>query len=253
MAIPQYAIDRLAPSIQPLVFETGSKEAPYSSTRGTVFLVGYEQRSYVLTARHALQPNNLMPICVFPSDISDKLVPLGKVFYVPSSPDGYDFEDLAVIDIDTRRITHPDVASAKLINLDLSCGKWEEYAHEAQFFILGYPEERSFLNYKPLEFRADRVLLLGRYRGPSTLQCYHVLSVVDTLLLTTFSGLSGAPVFAWIELPMQRPTAVFCGMVLLGSPESGLIRFLDRDVLLDAIRVKRRLEQEADPHNSQPL
>ena len=242
MSIPQYAIDRLAPCVQPLVFETGVEEALYSSTRGTVFLVGYERRSYVLTARHALQPNNPMPICVFASDTSDKLVPLGKAFYVPPSPDGYDFEDLSVIDIDPRWITHPDVAGAKLINLDLSCGKWEECAHEAQFFILGYHEERSFLNYEPLEFRADRVILLGRYAGPSTLQHHHVLSVLDNLSLTTFSGLSGAPVFAWIELPMQRPTPVLCGMVLRGSPQSGLIHFLDRDVLLDALNAKCQLE-----------
>ncbi len=65
MSIPQCAIDRLASSIQALVFETGVEGVRYSSTQGTVFLVGYEGRSYVLTARHALQPNNPMPICVF--------------------------------------------------------------------------------------------------------------------------------------------------------------------------------------------
>ncbi len=251
MSIPQYAIDRLAPSIQPLVFETGVEEARYSSTRGTVFLVGFKRRSYVLTARHALQPNNLMPICVFASDTSNKLVPLGKVSYVPHSPDGYDFEDFAVMDIDTRRISHPDVAGARLINLDLSCGEWKKYAHEAMFFVLGYPEERSFLDYETTEFRADRVILHGRYNGPSTLESIHVLSVLDTLSLTTFSGLSGAPVFAWIELPKQRPMPILCGMVLLGSPESGVLHFLDRDVLLIALEEKRRLPEQAGQHNSQ--
>lgn len=253
MPISQQSIDQLALSVQPLVFETGVEEALYSSTRGTVFLVGYEGRSYVLTARHALQLDNLMPICVFPSDTSHKLIPLEKVFYVPHSLEGDDFEDLAVIAIDTRRITHPDVASAKLIDLALSCGEWKKYAHEVQFFVLGFPEERSFLNYETLEFRADRIILIGRYDGPSTLQYHHVLSVLDTLSLKTFSGLSGAPVFAWLELPMQRPTPVFCGMVLRGSPESGLIHFLDRDVLLEALKVKRRLEQQAEQHNSQSL
>jgi hypothetical protein len=36
-------------------------------------------------------------------------------------------------------------------------------------------------------------------------------------------------------------------MVLRGTPESGLVHFLDRDVLLDAFKVKRRLEQQAEP------
>lgn len=244
MSIPQYAIDRLAPCVQPLVFETGVEGARYSSTRGTVFLVGYERRSYVLTARHALQPDNLMPICVFPSDTSHKLIPLEKVFYVPHSPDGEDFEDLAVISIDTSRITHPDVAGARLIDMALVCSEWKKYAHEALFFVLGCPEERSSLNYETTEFQADRVILLGRYRGPSIVQHHHVLSVVDTLSLTTFSGLSGAPVFAWIELPRQRPKLVLCGMMLRGTPQSGLVHFLDRDVLLDALTVKNQLEQQ---------
>lgn len=247
MPISQYAIDRLALSVQPLIFETGVEEAPYSTTRGTVFLVGYEGRPYVLTARHALQPDNLVPICVFPSDTSHQLIPLEDVFYVPQSLEGEDFVDLAVIAIDTKRITHPEVAGARLIDLALSCGEWKSYASEAQFFVIGYPEERSIFNYETQEFRADRMILLGRYGGPSSLPYLHLLSVLDTLSLRTFSGLSGAPVFAWVEQPMQRPTPVFCGMVLRGTPESGLVHFLDREVLLDAFKVKRRLEQQAEP------
>lgn len=244
MSIPQCAIDRLASSIQPLVFETGVEGVRYSSTRGTVFLVGYEGRSYVLTARHALQPNNPMPICVFSSDVSHQLIPLKDVFYVPQHLEGEDVADFAVIAIDTRRVTHPDVGKAQLIDLALSCGEWKQYAHEAQFFVLGYPEERSHLNYETTEFRADRVVLFGRYEGPSTFDFLHVLSIHNPLSLTTFSGLSGAPVFAWLELPSRRPIPVFCGMVLRGTPQSGLVYFLDRDVLLDAINQKRQLEQQ---------
>jgi|CXWL01.1.fsa_nt_gi hypothetical protein len=246
MPISKHSIDRLALSVQPLIFETGIKEAPYSTTRGTVFLVGYEGRPYVITARHALQPDNLVPICVFPSDTSHQLIPLADLFYVPQSLEADDFMDLALIAIDTRRITHQEVAGAKLIDLALSCGEWKRYASETQFFVVGYPEERSIYNYETQEFRADRITLLGRYTGLSSLPYLHLLSIPDTLSLKTFSGLSGAPVFAWVELPMQRPTLVFCGMVLRGTPESGLIHFLDRDVLLDAFKVKRRLEQQAE-------
>jgi hypothetical protein len=247
MPIPQHAIDRHALSVQPLIFETGVEEAPYSSTRGTVFLVSYEGRPYVLTARHALQPDNLVPICVFPSDTSHQLIPLADLFYVPQSLEADDFMDLALIGIDTKRITHPEVAEARLIDLALFCGEWKRYASESQFFVIGYPEERSIFNYETREFRADRMFLLGRYGGPSSLPYLHLLSVLDTLSLKTFSGLSGAPVFAWVELPMQRPTLVLCGMVLRGTPESGLVHFLDREVLLDAFKVKRRLEQQAEP------
>ncbi|MDE3242054.1 MAG: hypothetical protein KGO52_04950 [Nitrospirota bacterium] len=247
MPIPQHAIERLAPSIQPLVFETGVEDAPYSSTRGTVFLVGYEGKPYVITARHALQPDNLVPICIFPSDTSYHLIPLKNVFYVPQSLEDGDFVDLAVIEIDTKRITHPEVAEARLIDLALCCGEWKRYASEARFFVLGYPEDRSEFNYETQEFRADRMTLFGQYDGPSTLPHIHRLSVLDSLSLKSFSGLSGGPVFAWVERPRQRSGPILCGMVLLGSSESGLIHFLDRDVLLDALRVKRQHEQQTEP------
>jgi hypothetical protein len=245
MPVPQHAIDRLALSVQPLVFETGIKEAPYSSTLGTVFLVGYEGKPYVLTARHALHPDNLVPICVFPSDTSHRLIPLKDVFFVPQSDEGEDFVDLAVIAIDTMRATHAEIAEAMLIDLAVACGEWKRYASEAQFFVIGYPGERSIFNYETQEFRADRETLPGHYGGHSPLPHLHLLRIPDSRSLNAFNGLSGAPVFAWIELPMQRPTPVLCGMVLRGTPESGVVHFLDRDVLLDALTVKRRFEQQA--------
>lgn len=245
MPVPQQSIDRLARAVQPLIFETGDQKSPYSSTLGTVFLVGYEGRPYVITARHALQPDNLMPICVFPSDASHRLIPLEDVFYVPRSLEDEDFVDFAVIAIDTRRIAHPEVAGARLVDLALSCGEWKRYASEAQFFVIGYPGERSTLNYETQEFRSDREVLFGSYGGFSPQPHVHLLRISDSRSLKKFGGFSGSPVFAWIERPMERPMPVLCGMVLCGTPESGLVRFLDRGVLIDALSVKRQLELQA--------
>jgi len=244
MPVPQEIIDRLALSVQPLVFETEIVDFPYS-TRGTVFLVGYKGKPYVLTARHALKPEYPVPICVFSSDTSHRLIPLKDVFFVPHTDVDEDFVDVAAIAIDTMRVTHPEVAEATLIDLALACGDWKSRAEEAQFFILGYPEERSMINVETQELRTDRVALFGRYGGRSPLPHLHLFRVSDSLALQTFSGFSGGPVFAWIERPKQRPVLVLCGMALRGTPESGLIHFLDRNVLLDALAVKRRVEQRA--------
>ena len=244
MPVTRQTIDLIAPSVQPLVFETGIAEFPYS-TRGTVFLVSYQGKPYVLTARHALHPEYPVPICVFPSDTSHCLIPLNDVFFVPRADEGEDFVDLAVIAIDTMRITHSEVAKATLIDLALACGEWKSYANEAQFFILGYPEERSMINDVTQELRTDRVSLFGRYGGLSPLPHLHLFRVSDSLALNTFSGFSGGPVFAWVERPEQRPVPILCGMALRGTPESGLIHFLDCEILLDALAVKRRIEESA--------
>lgn len=243
MSLLQQAIDRLSLSVQPLVFETGSADYPYS-TKGTVFLVGYEGKPYVLTARHALNPECPIPICVFPSDTSHRLIPLDDVFFVPRTEVDEDFVDLAAISIDIKNVTHPEVAQATLIDLALACGEWQESTEDVQFFIIGYPEERSFINDETQEIRTDRVVLFGRYGGPSPLQHLHLFHVSDSLSLSTFSGFSGGPVFAWMENPDQRPVPVLCGMALRGTPASGLIHFLDRQMLLDALAVKRCLEQK---------
>jgi len=185
-----------------------------------------------------------MPICVFPSETSHKLIPLKDVFYVPQSSEDEDIADLAVIRVDVGRIAHSEIAAASLIDLSRACGEWKAYAGDAPFFVIGYPGERSNLNYEPLEFRADRETLFGTYGGTSSPPHVHSLRVSDTRSLERFGGLSGAPVFAWIELADQRPIPVLCGMVLRGTPQSGMIHFLDRDVLLDALNEKRQLEQQ---------
>jgi hypothetical protein len=41
-------------------------------------------------------------------------------------------------------------------------------------------------------------------------------------------------------------------MVLRGTPQSGLTHFLDRDVLLDALNLKRQLEQQESKDKSVP-
>lgn len=124
MSMPSEVIAKLSGSVQPLVFETGSADFPYS-VLGTTFLVGYEGRSYVITARHALNPENLGPVCIFPSDTSNHLIPLKDVFFVDKNDVSEDFADLAIIAIDTSNITDADVAQATLIDLARVTGDWE--------------------------------------------------------------------------------------------------------------------------------
>ena len=68
-------------------------------------------------------------------------MPLKDVFFVSSADVKEAFVDVVVIEIDAARVTHPEVAQATLINLDLACSDWISYANEAQ--LLGYPEEQS--------------------------------------------------------------------------------------------------------------
>lgn len=237
--MPSDALSRLAASVQPLVFETGLPDFPYS-TLGTTFLVGYEGRAFVLTARHSLYPDNLSPVCIFPSDFSQRLLPLKDVFFVSKDYVAEAFMDLAVIEIDIANIADAEIGEARLIDLQLASGGWLSLSESSDFVVIGYPEEHSLVNYDQKTIATERVVLQGRYLGPSSLPYLHELEILDTLSLTTFSGFSGAPVFAWTEHSGLPAQISLCGMVLRGAPSSRRIHFLDRSILLDALKVKIR-------------
>ncbi len=231
------ALTRLAASVQPLVFETGIPDAPYS-TAGTTFLVGYEGRAFVLVARHSLRPDNLCSVCIFPSDSSRRLLPLTDVFFVPKDYVAEDFMDFAIMEIDRAKIVDPELGQASLIDLRLASGDWLSLLGDSDFVVIGYPEEHSFVDYDKETIATGRLALHGRYLGPSALPYLHELEILDTLSLSTFSGLSGAPVFAWAERSGLPAKISLCGMALRGTPTSRRIHFLDRSVLLDALKMK---------------
>lgn len=246
MSVPLEVLAKLARAVQPLVFETDIADFPYS-VLGTTFLVGYEGRPYVLTTRHSLNPENIGPICIFPSDTSHYIIPLKDVFFVSRDEASEDFVDLAVIAIDTSRVTQAEVAQATLIDLARASGDWETDSQIAEFVILGYPSDHSFVNYDDEMLHTDRVTLHARYVGRSVIPYLHEIEISESHTLTTFSGFSGAPVFAWAPHPGVPPTPVLCGMAIRGSSTSGRVHFLDLSVLLDALKVKRTHEDDDAP------
>lgn len=229
-------IDSVSASVQPLVFETDLQDFPYS-IRGTVFIVGYAGRAFVLTARHTLWPEDCPPICVFPNDTSQRIIPLKDVFFVSVDHIPDDFADIAVIEIDMNKITDKEVGNAKIIDLELASGDWLSKSETAELFVLGYPEEDSSVDYELKTITSQRWVLYGRYAGASELDYCHKFNVTSSHNFSTFSGLSGGPVFALIELPGNKGKIIFCGMALRGSP-AGIIHFLDRSVIVDAMNVK---------------
>lgn len=241
MSLPFEVLAKLARSVQPLVFETGIEATPYS-VLGTAFLVGYEGSPYVLTARHSLNPENIGPICIFPSDTSQHIIPLKDVFFVPREEFSEDFVDLAVMTIDVSRITQEDVAQATLIDLARASGNWIADSQNAEFVILGYPADHSFVDYDNQMLRTDRVTLHAKYVGPSISPHLYEVEISEPHELTTFNGFSGSPIFAWAPRPGVPTAPALCGMAIRGSSESGRIHFLDRSVLFDALRITRAHE-----------
>ncbi len=231
------ALSRLAASVQPLIFETELPEFRYWM-RGTTFLVGHKGRAFVITARHTLNPDELSAVCVFASDFSQRILPLKDVFFVSKDYVEDDFMDLAVIEIDMEKITDAELGRATLIDLALASEDWLPLAGSSDFAVIGYPDEHSLVDYEQETIATQRVALQGRYVGLSSQSHLHEIEILNTLSLSTFSGLSGAPVISLTSRPGLPGQVSLCGIVLRGTPSSRRIHFLDRSVLLDALNVK---------------
>lgn len=241
MTVPKSVIDRLSRAVQPLVFETGIDDAPYS-VLGTVFLVSYKSRPYALTTRHSLNPDNLLsPICIFTSDISDSFIPLKDVFYVSKEDYEEDFVDFAVIAVDTSCIDQSVVAQTTLIDLDRASDDWEKL--EGEFVMIGFPADHTFVDYDKQIISTDHVALHAQYVARSSIPYLHEIEILESHDLTTFCGFSGSPIFVWCNGQSCSPSLTLCGMALRGTTSSGRVHFLDRSVLIDALRVK--IKQEA--------
>jgi hypothetical protein len=241
--VPPGVVAQLSLAVQPLVFETGIEEYPYS-TSGTVFLVWYDGKPYVITTRHGLNAENPSPICVFPSDTSLHIMLLSNVFFVSRGYEAEDYMDLAVIEVDNAAMSDPELNRATLIDLALASEyDWEASAFEMDFFLIGYPHERSNINYHTQEMRTERVSLFGKYGGESPLPYLHLFIVDSPNGLETFSGFSGSPVFAWRTSGPRQTKPVLCGMAIRGTPSSGLVHFLPIAIILDALKVKRTIHE----------
>lgn len=235
------SITKLAEAVQPLVFETGLHDFPYS-TAGTLFLASWEGAWYVVTTRHALRPENPTPLCVFPNDRSRQVFTLGNVFFVSFANESEDYVDLAVIDIDTVSMKDTELLTA--LPLDLSkiyFEDWETRVNTHTFYLLGYPNELSNVEYKNQFLRTDRIVLRGATIDRSPIDHLYMLNVENSCGLASFSGLSGGPIFAASELD-ENTEVIFCGMAIRGTPTSKVVHFVPSQVIVHAIKVKRSLD-----------
>lgn len=233
------ALRRLALSVHPIVFETGNEDFPYS-TLGTVFLIGYEGKMYVITTRHGLTPDNLLPICIYPSDKSSKLLPLDNVFFVSTTDSREHFVDLAIIEVAALTAKEKDLNQTVIIDLALAVDpSWELEANGMDFFVIGYPSERSDIDYEKEEIKTEVAILFGSYAGISDHAHLHRLRIENYDDFKEFNGFSGSPVFMWHRTEGNPPTPILCGMALQGTVSSKLIHFLPTEIIIDALRIKR--------------
>ena len=98
--------------------------------------------------------------------------------------------------------------------------------------------------------------LQGRYAGNAVSRFPHEIEVEDAQGLSHLRGFSGSPVFSWFEYEAGNARISLCGMAIQGTIESGRVRFIEWQVIAEAIKSKvsvqaRYLDSRTGPHAGQ--
>ena len=228
----------LASAVHPLVFETEISEAPHSIA-GTGFLVGYCHRVFFVTARHALRPDAIHPLCILSP--SGHVLPLKDVYFAPAAKADEDFADLAIVEIDMQSVG-TEHCDTRVIPLESVTGDWQQTAQVSSFFVLGFPNQYSCVDYEIGEVQMGFVELACSYQGVAQADCLHELKVEKPPQLKSFSGFSGGPVFCRHVAASGRELFLLCGVAVQGSTESRMIRFIETSIIHVMLKLKCALD-----------
>jgi len=226
----------MAQAVQPLVKETGLPEFPFT-IGGTVFLVGLGGRVFVVSSRHALNPDQLNPLWIFVHDGSRKRIPLASVHFAPVHLLPDDYADIALIEVDQASALRQYARHSTILDLDRHMIDWKLYRYTSPLSVVGFANELSHVDYDKQEIRNQRVSLRGRYLAPAMGPHLHTIEIDTPPSLSTLSGISGGPVLAYVHRLGVKPQLVLCGVAIQGTTESRMVHFIELELLVTAIQV----------------
>lgn len=221
--------------VLPVVFETGLEIAPHS-VFGSCFLIGYQGRVFVITARHILRPDgDLSPMCV--RSPSGRLLPLKDVYFAPASDVPDDFADLAIVEVDMKLLDE-DMGQTRILPLQRDDEDWLPWRFVSRFVVLGFPNEHTFVDYETGEVVEGLVELVGGYNKPAQSTYLHELAVKNPPSLESYSGFSGAPVLILKRSVGAPIVPMLCGVAVQGTASSKTVRFIERSILVSLLDAK---------------
>ena len=233
MPSPERELLALRRLVRPVMFETGSAQFPLS-TAGTAFLLSSRSKTFFVTAKHVV--GNYPPgrLHVRRTDRSKAPLRIRDFYRISADEPGAEIEDVLVFEIEEDP---PASQSRSLsIHIDPQPDAWHLSMHTAQYFLVGYPEPMNYVDYEASVVHSGQVMIAGSYDKPAVGIPYcHDLAVQNPLSLSSFSGLSGGPVFSLHQRLASASVLRFCGMVLQGSSTAGIVRFLDCTVIQAAM------------------
>lgn len=211
--------------VRPLLAKNDHPDFPYS-VLGTCFIADFYGRYFVITATHTYSgSHDVMQLTTQYDPQQDKMLPINRRFaLIPNDEDEEELSDVTILEIDA---THLDIALLKtsyqaLISVDDTF----TFLHpDSNYVFRGYPNnlrEYSDKQIHTVGVIADAFLLEDTNKATGLRR----LEVNNAKEISSFDGLSGAPVFQLLHENDTTTSPYFSGMLIRGGQSAGIVHFM---------------------------
>jgi len=222
---------------RPVLFANDNPEFPFS-VGGTAFIVNFQGRSFVITAKHVLNLKNFAASqfsIQYRPDGRDFL-PLGALHLARgANKDDTDQYDIAVREIDDAAVheqlygTYPPYALLQMDRLTM-------FSERGAYIYRGYPIAMREVDFGNHHVEQGAVTTRAEYVGRTRYEAIHELRLLDLGPLSSIDGLSGSPVFqVHNDEGTKYGREAFAGMLLRGSIESGRIFLIEHRRIIEVL------------------
>lgn len=221
---------------RPVLFESPCEGYSYWGL-GSSVIVWNNDSYFWITAKHVIekQGQSFETLRIFPTDASRMSLPFNALCRINTPDPKEECADLYILQINLSEFV--SFGDAPLMAQDLALGTHcpDQLAAGDELIIIGYPEESRSVDYEQFKINYQRRVFTASYIGPAKQRYCYELKVNDNLKVTTYNGLSGAPVFCIVTQGLYAyPKLV--GLMLRGTAESQLGHFVGAHVIAYATK-----------------
>ena len=225
-------IDDLRHCTVPVCFENEDDTYKYC-LQGTAFIIRYKSKLFAVTAKHVIEKYKPTQVAL-PYEIgSVHFLPLGCGFQMRTQ----EFSDTdhmqgVIFPVVEEELEDGFFHECNVYNMDQAPHITTSPATDGTKLVVhGFPDELNEVNYDERHLEIQRLSLSAIDAGLSEYKCIKKIQFDDNAWMSTFSGMSGAPVFIIQPYPPNRSRVELAGMLLRATPESCLGYYLDEIVI----------------------
>jgi hypothetical protein len=222
---------------RPVLFANDSPEYPYS-VGGTAFIVKFQGRRFVITAKHVLNLKSFEAgqFCIQYRPDSRDFLPLGALHLVHgANEDDTDQYDIAIREIDDGAIREELYGNYQPYNL-LQMDRLTVFSERGAYLYRGYPIAMRQVDFEKKHVEQGAISTRAEYVGRTRFESIHELRLFDLGPLPSIDGLSGSPVFqVHNEEGTQYSREAFAGMLVRGSIKSEKIFLIEHRRIIEVL------------------